>query len=414
MTNSVDDSKLDLFKAFCRFIGDLNVLFGKKYIPVAKYNRLLQRTADSDILAINRHIKAIKLFLKHNPSSTSSAILSTHPRIEYSSDVYIDMSKVFASLAESHDTIFTHLRTIQSMLPPTETNATSDNVIHNVTVESSTSSQPPPHQQVLDFLNLPTDTEEGRFLNDNITSMMQVIQQHQTNGDPNPMAMISGLMQSGFLQQFMQDFRTRVQDGNINLPQLMNTMIGAVRQANAETAGNPDVPDMSQVLNMLTATANNVGSGDGSGVPDMSVLLNMLGNIHGTADSGDDGGNPAISTLVNMLGSLSGNDSGSGNGSGNDNARVPDMSALMGLLQGNDSAGMPDMSALMGMLQGNGNGMPDMSAIMGLIQGATGGNGESESNDIPNMSALMGLLQQGGHVTEEGDEGDDGDGVINM
>ena len=113
----MDDQKLRIFNAIASFVQDLNTGFGKKYKPVALYNRLIEKTTLRDTTAVERHINAFRTFYNRNSDYIKSRTLADSARIEYSDRVYLDVGRILARTdKESHKHIHQHLVTVYSLM----------------------------------------------------------------------------------------------------------------------------------------------------------------------------------------------------------------------------------------------------------------------------------------------------------
>jgi hypothetical protein len=214
----MDDSKLKAFNAISCFVQDLNENFGQKYKPVALYNRLIEKTTIRDHIAINKHIEAFKNFFNDNPNYLEKRELNMDAVIKYSDRVYIKIASVLEkSEPEAHDIIYKHLATIYTIL--------------NIGTEKSLQllnklkdSETVPSLEDLE-LQVPK-TNEGNFVKNTLTEM----QEHLKTTNGNPAEMITSMMQSGFFQKFMGDMQSGINNGNINLPNLMSTVQQVITQ----------------------------------------------------------------------------------------------------------------------------------------------------------------------------------------
>src|SRR6185295_10080322 len=113
----MDEQKLRTFNAISSFIQDLDVGFGKKYNPVALYNRLISKTTFRDSVAVNRHIKAFEAFFNANNGYIGTKKLAEEARVKYSDRVYLDIGRILSKIDDdSHKQIHQHLTTIFTLM----------------------------------------------------------------------------------------------------------------------------------------------------------------------------------------------------------------------------------------------------------------------------------------------------------
>ncbi len=248
----MDEHLLKCFKAISDFVQDLNTNFGKKYQPVALYNRLLELTTLKDDASISRHIAAFKLFFMQNPKYVTEHILSSNNCIKYSDRVYLDMGKILYKCDKpSTQTIYKHLVLIYSLVNiGTDNDATKDalNILKNMNDGPAKGVD-----RIAADLNLP-DTTEGNFIKDTLSEMSMHFE-NMDNTAGNPMQMMNGMMQSGFFNKYMTDLQNKFTSGEMSIGSLMNTVTGLIQK----TA--PSGPEGDQMKNLLSSTLQTFAGG---------------------------------------------------------------------------------------------------------------------------------------------------------
>lgn len=263
----MDDQKIRIFNAITAFIQDLDVGFGKKYKPVALYNRLIVKTTIGDVQAIDRHISAFKTFFDENPNYIKNKQLANNIRIRYSDRVYLDLGHILSKTqSDEHKYIHQHLMTIYTLMHI-------DSEKGKEALETLKQSAAVQEAEPLD-LNLP-DTTEGNFIKDTLSEMTQQFENMNMDGE-NPMAMMSNIMQSGFFQKFTNDLQTKFNNGEMNLQSLMGTMTSFIGEA--APPGSEEAEQLSQAMSQTMNTVTNLTGGQMPNMPGpMDDFLKSVG-----------------------------------------------------------------------------------------------------------------------------------------
>ncbi len=234
----MDDQKLRIFNAIASFVQDLNTGFGKKYKPVALYNRLVEKTTLRNVTAIDRHINAFKSFFATNNNYVKNKTLTGNAKIVYTERIYIDVGRIIFKLdtaAQQH--IHKHLITIYSLLNL----GTQDGIAALETLKKDNTDLK---------LNLP-DTTEGNFIQNTLTEMTD---QFSDMGDNvTPMQMMANMMQSGFLTKFMGDLQTGFTNGEMDLKSLMSTVTSVISEVTPQ--GTKETAQIRNFVNQITTAA---------------------------------------------------------------------------------------------------------------------------------------------------------------
>lgn len=242
----MDDNKLRIFSAISSFINDLNSGFGKKYKPVALYNRLIEKTTNNDLIAIDRHISAFRSFFNKNLTYIKGEKLEKNARIEYSERVYLDVGTILHKLdKEDKKHIHTHLITIYSLM----------NLGSREGKEALETLKSKNETNKGLNLNLP-NTTEGDFLKETLNEMTSQFTDMNLdeNSEINPMSMMTNMMQSGFFTKFMGDLQNKFDSGEVNLASLMKTVTSTISELAPEAEGE----DSSNIQNFVKQSMEQV------------------------------------------------------------------------------------------------------------------------------------------------------------
>lgn len=265
----MEDQQIRIFNAIASFVKDLDGGFGKKYKPVALYNRLASKTTIHDISAIERHIQAFDSFFSANPGYIKDSTMTRGTRISYSERVYLDIDNILAKTTqEEHKLINKHLVTIYSLMKL----GTPEGKEALETLKTT--------DEALD-LNLP-DTTEGNFIKETLNEMTE---QFDNMGDnANPMMMMSSMMQSGFFTKFMGDLQSKFTSGDMDLRSLMGTVTSVISEATPEGSEEAE-----QIRNFVSQSMGQLSSlTGGENLPD-DVQEQMNDMLHAmTGPKNDD------------------------------------------------------------------------------------------------------------------------------
>jgi hypothetical protein len=255
----MDDQKLEIFNSIATFITDLNTGFGKKYKPVALYNRLIEKTTLNHDELISRHINAFRTFFSKNKNYISNQQLSDDAVILYSDRVYIDIGKILHRTDhDSHHFIYQHLVTIFSLL-----NIGTD---EGRKALEHLSSSAPSTDNLFDQLNLP-DTKEGDFIKNTLGSMVTKIDHS------NPMGSMMSMMQSGFFNEFMGSLQNKMETGELSISSLLGTVTGMVKTSMVDS--NETTPMDDSLKTLLDGALGNLNSIEIDD-PELKTVVNDL------------------------------------------------------------------------------------------------------------------------------------------
>nr|QBK87979.1 MAG: uncharacterized protein LCMAC202_03400 [Marseillevirus LCMAC202] len=272
----MDDQKLRIFNAIASFVQDLNTGFGKKYKPVALYNRLIERTTLRDTTAVSRHINAFRTFFNHNQTYIQNKSLVANARIVYSERVYLDIGHIVTKTeTDTHKHIHQHLVTIYSLM----------NIGTPQGREALESLKQDTVQNGEVDLNLP-NTTEGNFIKDTLTEMTEHFDNMEE--DANPMTLMSSMMQSGFFTKFMGDLQTKFSSGEMNLRSLMGTVTNVISEATPQ--GGEEAAQIRSFVNQSMNQVNNLTGGGGENLPPevQGQMTDLLDAITGGGNQQND------------------------------------------------------------------------------------------------------------------------------
>jgi len=270
----MDDQKLRIYNAIASFVQDLNTGFGKKYKPVALYNRLIERTTLRDIEAIDRHIKAFQKFFDINTSYIKTKQFGLSACINYSDRIYLDLGKIMLKTDKNtHEYVHKHLITIYTLM-------NLNNEKGKEALETLKQTNAETKNDSLE-LNLP-NTNEGNFIKDTLTEMTE---QFENLGDnANPMQMMTSMMQSGFFTKFMGDLQTKMSSGEMNLQSLMGTVTNVITEVAPQDG--PESDQFKTLINQSIGQLNGL-SGNNQMPIDIQSLMNSLGGLNTNDETND-------------------------------------------------------------------------------------------------------------------------------
>ena len=265
----MDDQKLRVFNAIASFVQDLDTGFGKKYKPVALYNRLISKTTLRDATAVDRHIKAFRTFFNQNPGYIKNKNVTAHSRIEYSERIYLSIGRILSKTdPEAHKHIHQHLVTIYSLM--------------NIGTKAGKEALETLKEDVsagdgadID-LQLP-DTTEGNFIKDTLSEMTEHFDNMDENA--NPMMLMTDMLQSGFFTKFMGDLQTKFSSGEMDIRSLMGTMTTVISEATPQ--GSEEAAQVRQFVNQSMTQVTALSGLTGGELPnavqgEMTALLDAM------------------------------------------------------------------------------------------------------------------------------------------
>lgn len=228
----MDDKTALAFNTICNFIRDLNASFGNKQKSLMLYGHLIEKTGLIHIDPVKKHINLFKKFVEENQEAIENRDKSLFQTttIGYSDKVSIDIQKIFELCdKEEEKVVWTHLLTISAVLNP----------MGNA-------------KQILKTLS---ETKKPAVSEDNfLKNIMDKIGSEVENYDTenlNPMQMIGSMMSSGALNDIFQSISTGINDGNLDLSSMMNSMQSLVSNLNTMVTESkeeePKIPELEPI-----------------------------------------------------------------------------------------------------------------------------------------------------------------------
>ena len=220
---NIDGNDLMAFKAISAFVADLAEEFRKNQRSLALYQRLLEKTSIIHEEAISKHLKIFKEFVQTNREAIINQNLdklTTHT-LTYSDRVFINIAHIFRITDDANCVeIWKHLLTISAILDP-ESGAK-----ETLKQNDLTSSQ--------------DCKAESNFLKDIINKVEDSIDPNTTN----PTEAIGKVMSSGVLTELMTSMTQGMENGNLDIGNLMGSIQGMI----GELHESGDVPPEMQVM----------------------------------------------------------------------------------------------------------------------------------------------------------------------
>jgi hypothetical protein len=195
-----------IFKAITEFADQLNDAFGKDDVNVNKVYRILMKTSLTNRKVVERHLVIFHSFLEVN----RNAIIARTPEhflesnIELTERIKMDMKTIITKADDAtKKVIWQHLFNIMYLYNP------DDKIIKNELKVSIGEN----------------DTKENKFLMDTFSKFEEVMKKPSAGEAPkDPMAMMGGLLQSGFLNEMIGNINNGVNKGDLNIKNLISTV----------------------------------------------------------------------------------------------------------------------------------------------------------------------------------------------
>ena len=194
-----------IFKAIKEFADQLNDAYGKEDININKVYRILEKTSITNRKVVMRHLMIFHTFLEKNrmPILARSTEDFQIDRIELTDRIGMNLRQIIEKSDEStRKIIWQHLFNIMYVFDP------EDSVV-KAELKTAISEN---------------DTRENKFLMDTFSKFEDVMK--STNGEErkDPMQMMNGLMQSGFLNDMIGNINNGVSKGDLNIKGLISTV----------------------------------------------------------------------------------------------------------------------------------------------------------------------------------------------
>lgn len=193
-----------IFKAITEFADQLNDAFGKDNISVHKVYLILYKTSLTNRKVVNRHLVIFHDFLSTNRISILAKMHKEFlcPSIQLTERIGMNMSDIIEKADEpTRAIIWQHLFNIMYQFNP------EDSIVKQELKQSISSN----------------DTRENKFLKDTFSKFEDVMKSNDS-AQKDPMAMMSGLLQSGFLNDMIGNINNGVNKGDLNIKSLISNV----------------------------------------------------------------------------------------------------------------------------------------------------------------------------------------------
>jgi hypothetical protein len=197
------------FNTLKRFVHEMSSFF-EEDLSLKLYNHLLKKTTVKNRAPVSRHVELFEKFCAANRKQiVESNTALTQSRIEYSSRVYIDFSKIFSDIMEDENAsetqaiLFDHLLVLSMVFDP---NGNAAEVLKSRKSDS-------------------TPEELRELFNDNpfLSDMMKKVES-QVKPGANPMEAMTSMMSSGLLQELVTGMQENIENGDLDMDKLMSSV----------------------------------------------------------------------------------------------------------------------------------------------------------------------------------------------
>lgn len=394
---TVSDSDLKVYNAILDFVKDLNTNFGKRYKPVALYNRLLEKTTLQDVSSIRRHVDVFKSFFSRNSTYVADSYIGEgSATIQYSDRVYLNIRSILDRTDHSsHECIRSHLLLIYGLLNPGTASGTAaiNSAIRQSTTATTTLSSDSHNSpstspstarggsaerasSLIPDIDMP-DTAESKFISESIEEMATQFQNAHARGG-NPMELMAGLMKGGNISKFMSNLQEKFQAGDLNMSSLLTTTQTLITKITPEgkegeqirkmvdmtkpliekmtgtinTGGEPNEADVGEIKKMADEMMSSVGGGNGGATSSMVESL-----ISGVTNAAENGGDPSeiVSGIMENIMSNSLEESLMGSADSNATSTASNLPDLPPKPSANPLVGMFNSFVMSNLNSGNGD-----------------------------------------------------------
>ena len=216
----MDNNTALAFNTICNFIRDLSASFGNKQKSLLLYGHLIEKTGLIHIDPVKKHINIFKKYIEENQEAIENRDKSKFhsTSITYSDKVAINIKGVFSMCdKEEEKVVWNHLLTISAVLNP----------LGNA-------------KQILKDLSASYTEKKGgdgpalnedNFLKNIMDKIGSEVENYDTE-NMNPMQMIGSMMSSGALNDIFQSISSGLNEGNLDLGSMMNSMQSLVGNLN--------------------------------------------------------------------------------------------------------------------------------------------------------------------------------------
>lgn len=235
----MDNNTALAFNTICNFIRDLSASFGNKQKSLLLYGHLIEKTGLIHIDPVKKHINIFKKYIEENKEAIENRDKSkfNSTSISYSDKVAIDLKGIFSMCdKEEEKVVWNHLLTISAVLNPL---GNAKQILKDMT--SSSAKKNP-------------DLNEDNFLKNIMDKIGSEVENYDTE-NMNPMQMIGSMMSSGALNDIFQSISSGLNEGNLDLGSMMNSMQSLVGNLNTMVNEN-------QASSATTSTASTASAAD--------------------------------------------------------------------------------------------------------------------------------------------------------
>ena len=215
----MDNNTALAFNTICNFIRDLSASFGNKQKSLLLYGHLIEKTGLIHIDPVKKHINIFKKYIEENQEAIENRDKSkfNSTSISYSDKVAIDLKGVFSMCdKEEEKVVWNHLLTISAVLNPL---GNAKQILKDLTASSSGKK------------GGGSDFNEDNFLKNIMDKIGSEVENCDTE-NMNPMQMIGSMMSSGALNDIFQTISSGLNEGNLDLGSMMNSMQSLVGNLN--------------------------------------------------------------------------------------------------------------------------------------------------------------------------------------
>lgn len=219
----MDPNTVQAFSAIKQFVAALAEIYDvtREVSPLLLYKRLLTfvKSEPREQKNIRKFLQGfVRFYQAHNTALVSNKLkrIPRGTRIPYSKNAYIDIQKFIYKAADSPETlkqIRVHLLTIQAFLESDDTKA----------------------ELLLQEVSAFESTAEDKFVGSIVKKAQKAIEGFDPATAENPMAAVTGLMQSGVLTDMVMGLQTRVGSGEMDPAKLLQSMQGTMSKVLAES-----------------------------------------------------------------------------------------------------------------------------------------------------------------------------------
>jgi hypothetical protein len=219
----MDNNTALAFNTICNFIRDLSASFGSKQKSLLLYGHLIEKTGLIHIDPVKKHINIFKKYIEENQEAIEDRDKSKFKTltISYSDKVAIDLKGIFTLCdKEEEKVIWNHLLTISAVLNPL---GNAKQILKDMTASKKGGGG--------------ADINEDNFLKNIMDKIGSEVENYDTD-NMNPMQMIGSMMSSGALNDIFQSISSGLNEGNLDLGSMMNSMQSLVSNINTMVSEN--------------------------------------------------------------------------------------------------------------------------------------------------------------------------------